>query len=302
MDTAASIINIQAEATAILKTVLLLNEKFSMKYVCEILRGTSYFLKAEEHKQLETYCLLQRINEEKLLNMIDYLVEDAHLKVKDNAGILAVTEKGKRFLAQEHELWIDISLLQNSPIDTVLTEKFKRLRKEWAEANAKRPYEIFTDYSLRKIVQLKPTDFLALKEAHLLGQTTLFGYGMQIIEIVKGAIENLVEVREEELKKRVLLPKYQAIKAAFNLENDLNTIKNTVNQSLYSTVLCLTELHETGYINLCPWIEKHVAKETLTKGTNFFQHHVGVSLKDAHWNTGIEYEILRFCKVYQAAA
>lgn len=292
-------INIQAEAISILKTVLLLEQKFTAKYVMYILKGWDKFLRTEMHKHLETFGAYNNLSEERLLQLIEALTEENYLYVKDSEkGILGVSNAGLRVIAKEIEVWVDTNTLKTSELSRTLTAKLKEVRKAFAEKESRPIYEVFTDYMLRNIVKTLPQTSADLKEIAGFNSFRLFRYGTAILEIVAFVKENLAEAMAQEKQARVTQKGYLAVKKAFEMGATFEEIASKCNLKPYIAARFLSELHETGHIDLKRWIEGNVSVLDLHKGVNFFHQHQNVTLKDAYWTLGLEYPTLMFCKVY----
>lgn len=297
--TTYSQINIQAEAIAILKTVVLLEQKFTAKYVTYILKGWDKFLRTEMHKHLETFGAFQNVSEERLLQMIDFLEEENYLYAKDSEkGILGISEKGLRTIAKETEVWIETDSLKMNELARIITIKLKEVRKDFAKKEGRPIYEIFTDYMLKNVVKNLPQSAEELKEIIGFNSFRLFRYGKSILETISFVQENLAEAQAQEKQARMMQTGYLAVKKAFEAGATFNEISQKCNLKPYMAARFLSELHETGHIDLKRWIEGNVNVLDLHKGVRFFHQHQNVSLKDAYWTLGLEYPTLMFCKVY----
>lgn len=292
-------INIQAEAIAILKTVVSLEQKFTAKYVTYILKGWDKFLRTEMHKHLETFGAYNTLSEERLLQIIDFLEEENYLYIKDNEkGILGISAAGLRVIAKETAVWAEVEKLKTSELARVLGAKLKEVRKAFAQKESRPIYEVFTDYMLKSIVKNLPQTASDLKEIAGFNSFRLFRYGKEILESISFVQENLAEAIIQEKQARVMQTGYLAVKKAFESGANFNEIALKCNLKPYLAARFLSELHETGHIDLKRWIEGNVNVLDLHKGVNFFHNHQDVSLKDAYWTLGLAYPTLMFCKVY----
>jgi len=294
--------NIRMEAIAILKTTLLLSEKFSAAYICLILRGRDMFLRNETHKVLETFGALKTKLEDEILLLIDVLIVEGYLLVKEvNYGTLGLTEKGKETLTTEHDIWIEKKRLIPSEIDKILTNELKNMRKNLATELAQPTYHIFNDFQLRSLVQAKPDSLDAIKNIAGFGDTKWLLYGKNILEIMQKVKENAAEYTLAQKKIEVQKEHYQGVKRLFEEGLPVSGIaaKRCIKEK---TVFdCLIALHEAGELNLANWVVENIPAHLLSQGKDFFTKEPNASWEEANHVLGLDYVTLRFAKIAMAS-
>jgi len=292
-------INIKTEANAIFQTVLLLEERYGAKYIIHILRGESNKLKSLNHKLLETFGLMAKTTEEKLQNVVHYLLKSQYLQIKTpEFGILGVSEKGKLWMASDSDLEVDKSEIMISTENRIMANLLKEMRKNCASALDCFPFMIFTDYTLQQIVEKKPKNEAELQEIPNIHTIFLQKYSDALFIAAKSIKKLAEEQIRKEKEKRVKQPAYQAVKSLFLSGDSLDKIAQK-RQIKENTVLAyLSDLYETGEINVKPWIEKNIAPKVLHKGVTFFEQTKQEDMKLAYEVLGLDYNTLRMCKLY----
>jgi ATP-dependent DNA helicase RecQ len=293
--------NIRMEAIAILKTAMLLNEKFSASYMCLILRGRDMFLRNETHKTLETFGTLKTKLEDEILLLIDVLIFEAYLIVKEpNYGTLGLTEKGKETLATEHDIWIEKKRLIPSETDKILTNELKSMRKNLAAELSQPTYYIFNDFQLRSLVQNKPETLEAIKNIAGFGDTKWLLYGKNILEIMQKVKENAEEYALSQKKIEVQKEHYQGVKRLFEEGMPVEGIAAKRSIKTQTVCDCLITLHEAGELNLANWVVENIPAHVLLQGKDFFLKAPNATWEEANSVLGLDYLTLRFTKIAMA--
>lgn len=293
-------INIMPEAKAIFKTILLLNEKFGVNYLTQILKGHERFpLKKAEHGQLETFGALKHLNETRIRNLISWLVAEQYLYTKDfTYGIIGITAKGKERLNSEQAWNVKRYLFSQKTEDSVLANSLKELRKSWAIMWQKAPFEIFTDYVLDTIVREKPQHITELKTIQGLGTEFVDSHGQVILRAVKNSKKEAENLLHEQLLKRVQYPAYQQIKSLFLTDMSLVEIEQASGKKEENVIRMLVDLHNAGEIDLKDFIEENINAKDLHAAVSFFEQTEEPRLKVAYETLGLSYDTLRLCRLY----
>jgi ATP-dependent DNA helicase RecQ len=292
-------ISIKTEANAIFQTILLLEERYGAKYVVQILRGESNKLKSLNHKLLETFGLMAKTTEEKLQNIVFYLLKKQYLQINNpEYGTLCVSEKGKLLLVSDTELEVEKSEITISTENRILMSLLKEMRKNCASALDCFPFMIFTDYTLQQIAEKKPQNIGELEEIPNVHAFFLQKYSEQLF-IATTSIKQLAEEQiRKDKEKRVKQAAYQSVKSLFLSGESLVKIAEK-RQIKENTVLTyLSDLYEMGEINIKPWIEKNIAPKALHKGVTFFEQTKQEDMKLAYEVLGLDYNTLKMCKLY----
>lgn len=292
-------ISIKTEANAIFQTILLLEERYGAKYIIQILRGESNKLKSLNHKLLETFGLMAKTTEEKLQNIVHYLLKTNYLQVNNpEYGTLAVSPKGKVLLASDTELEVEKAEIIISTENRIVANFLKDMRRNCASTLDCLPFMIFTDYTLQQIVDKKPKNAEELKEIPNIHTFFTQRYSEELFLISASAKKMAEEYIRKEKEKKAKQPAYQAVKALFLAGDSLDKIAEKRQVKTTTILAYLSDLHELGEVNLKPWIEKNVTPKALHKGVTFFEQTKQEDMKLAYEVLGLDYNTLRMCKLY----
>lgn len=295
-----ALVNIKEEAHLILKTVVLLEQKYGINYVSRVLRASDAFgFSDEHHKELETYGRMKGKHSERVRNLINYLLRNHFLQVTNSRyGSIGISRKGEEFLAFPSELIVRSSELRTSLYDKKLLVGLRQLRSALARQEEKAPFRIFTDYTLGRIIDDKPRDLQELKMIPGLGDYKANRFGPSIISLLEVIMrEKALDDRNRFLRK-VKASSHQEVKSLFESGASLEEIarKRSVQEKTVENYL--GNLHKAGEIDLKPWIEERLDGEELEKGSTYFLQSPESSLKNAYEELGIDYDRLKLCKLY----
>jgi ATP-dependent DNA helicase RecQ len=127
----------------ILSAVIRLKERFGMRYVIDILKGSNNSKIWEEHKSLTVYGIGRDVSKEEWLHYIKELLNYDYLKTSDaEFPVVQLTEKGKSALANREAIYlaapVNIEIIKEPEIyqehsyEKELFEKVKQLRNQIA--------------------------------------------------------------------------------------------------------------------------------------------------------------------------
>ncbi len=290
-------VNLQETACYIFKTVLLLERHYGADYIGRILQGFDRFgMRDESHKELETFGVMRKVYRERIGNIIKYLVKQGFLRISKPAfGNLAITPKGEAFLDAPTELVVPEKELVTPELDRMLQAELRQLRTELSEQADIMPYEIYTNYTLQKIVEEKPTNVTMLKAIPGIGDQRINRFGHAVIQAVKRVQEDGSAIL---LQLRAKWPSRQEVKTLFLAGKSVEEIATQRNVKPSTVITCLEELHLAGELDLTGWIENRLDPKALHKGAEYFKQVEMHDLKSAYEVLGLDYETLRMCRLY----
>ncbi|TAE49966.1 MAG: hypothetical protein EAZ89_13105 [Bacteroidetes bacterium] len=293
-------VNVSDDAVIILRTVDLLDQKFGMNYLVQVLRGQDrYELRSEAHAGLPTYGAMAQQTYERVSNLVTSLLDLGLLAVREQrTGALTITEAGRDFLKHPTALEISSRQLRTARFDKVLMVELRQLRLQLSRELSVPPYRIFNDHSLLHLVRVKPATLAELIELPGFGSYSANRFGPAILKTIAGVQEQQAVFQENFLYKRTLQPAYQDVKHLFESGMDVEGIAARRNVKTDSIRVMLSDLHRAGRINLHPWIERNLAPEILRKGTEFFRNNQTGRLREAYESLGLDWNTLRLCKLY----
>ncbi|MDW3650045.1 MAG: RQC domain-containing protein [Bacteroidia bacterium] len=295
-----ALVNIKEEAHLILKTVVLLDQKYGINYITRILRASENFgFREENHRELETYGSMKAKHSERIRNLISYLLRNHFLQVTNSRyGSIGISRKGEEFLAYPSELIVKSSELRTSPYDKKLLLGLRQLRNTLARQEDKPPFRVFTDYTLARIIDDKPKDLQELKMIPGFGDYKANRFGPSIISVIEIIMKEKAQDDKNRFLKKVQAAAHQEVKALFESGVSLEEIAQRRSVQLHTVENYLSNLHKAGEIDLKPWIEDRLAGEDLEKGSMYFLNSPESSLKKAYEELGIDYDRLKLCKLY----
>jgi ATP-dependent DNA helicase RecQ len=289
--------NARFAATAIFKTIALLERQYSTDYLDHILRGETRFgFRSESHKQLETFGLLSKFWRSKLTALFDVLIEDGFIYVKDaQYGNLALTDLAKAYLDNPHDLFVNNNRLRLTPKDSILFKELRMLRKQLSEEAGIMPYVIFNNYALKELVKNKPEDIASLKEVPGLSHAQADRYGQSILAKIKYVTDNAWKLV---LLQKALYPSYQEVKDLLLEGKNIEEIALAKGWGEETIVRSVETLHLAGEIDATAWVESQVEAKALNKGIQYFQQVEDNRLKAAYETLDLDYRTLRMCRMY----
>ncbi|MEL6251651.1 MAG: RQC domain-containing protein [Bacteroidota bacterium] len=295
-----ALVNIKEDAYLILKTVVLLDQKYGSNYITRVLRASETFgFKEAHHRELETFGRMKGKHSERIRNLINYLLRKHFLQVTNSRyGSIGISRKGEEFLTYPSELIVKAHELRTSIYDKKLLLELRQLRSALAKQEAKPPFRVFTDYTLGRIIDDKPKDLQELKMIPGFGDYKANRFGPSIISLVEMIMKEKAVADRLRFLKKVQSAAHQEVKALFEAGANLTEIADKRSIQVQTVENYLSNLHKAGEIDLRPWIEEKLVGEELEKGSTYFRKSPESSLKKAYEELGIDYNRLKLCKLY----
>lgn len=295
-------LNLKDDATHILALVHDLGEHYAASYLIELLRGGVKFgLRKESHSELNSFGRLTHRHSEQLLETIQFLQMRGYLQIADaRFGTLMLTQLGNDFLECPEDLLVPPQKLRRSPFDKLLYDKLRSQRNELAEQEGKPAYTIVTNHSLQELVRLKPETVEALLMVPGFGFYKANRYGAPFLKIITELKTQLQQYREQQRLQRAHSPSHQAVKSLFEAGLSVDEIAAKRGVQAETVQRSLETLHWAGEIDLKPWIEETVPQAELDQGSEWFRASESGRLKEAYEALGLDYDILKLCRLYVA--
>jgi ATP-dependent DNA helicase RecQ len=292
-------VNLAAEATAILKTLLMLDRAYGAGYIARLLKADTRFeVRKAYHKELEIYGALDDYSMFRIEDMTYYLLEQGLVQVDNpNFGTLTISEAGRTFLGKPQDLWAKRKEVFTGWWGWTLKTGLRSLRKDAALKLGRQPYELFSNHSLQLMILQRPntaTELLAIPGL------------LAVDEMLQEQI--LEEIREVSGKKAVddvrgiytkaYSPSHRKVKEMYESGFSVEEIASRRELKASTVRSYLETLHEAGMVDLKPWIEENVEAKSLYKGAEYFRSVEDNQLKPAHEVLGLDYDTLRLCRLY----
>ncbi len=292
--------NIKPVAVAVFKTIALLKKHYGMNYLTRIVKGDNRFeWKEEQHALLETFGLLKNYPDFKIKNIINWLVTHHYLcTINLEYGTLGLSEKAHQAMESEDALWVSNWELSMHTERRITLDALKALRKSLSMSEKKPVFQIFTDYTLQMLLNTTPESMSGLKSTPGMNDVLCDKYGHLILRTIENARKQAeTEIRERRIEK-VKGIEYQSVKELITEEKKFDTVIEKTGFTKERIVRIMKDLHETGEMDVKPFIEKNIKPKDLHKATEFFRQTNNPKLKTAYETLGLDYETLRMCRLY----
>jgi ATP-dependent DNA helicase RecQ len=181
-------------AQKILSCVFRLNERFGIRYVIDVLRGSkNQTLLGRGHHELKTYGLMADYSEADLRYYINGLLHLGFLKQSEgDYPLLQGTEISRSVLKGEKKVHLkkkDVDSLaiiapKNTTYDQLLFEKLSQLRLRLAKETSVPAFVVFSDRSLIEMATFYPTTREAFLAINGVGPLKWERYGHSFVDLI----------------------------------------------------------------------------------------------------------------------
>lgn len=177
-----------------LSAVVRTEERFGVGYLIDFLRGSRSTKIWKSHKQFKTYGIGADISKDKWQQYFQELLDQRYIKRDNNASYphIHITEKGKRVLAGEEEVFftlteerVAVDQKQILEYDTQLFDLLRSLRTRISHREALPPYMILGDTSLQELSAFLPLHKDDLARINGFGEVKINKYGEQFLEVIR---------------------------------------------------------------------------------------------------------------------
>jgi ATP-dependent DNA helicase RecQ len=180
----------------ILSAVTRLKEKFGMRYIVDILRGSNNEKIREEHKQLSVFGIGKDVAKEEWMHYIKELIHfDYLIQTEGQYPILQLTDKARDVLFKKEQVYltepvrIEIAkepvIYQQHSYEKELFDSLKQLRNKIAHEENMPAYIIFSDSTLMDLATYLPLSFDDLSKVSGFGAFKIEKYGKQFLEPIQ---------------------------------------------------------------------------------------------------------------------
>lgn len=286
-----------------LKTVLLLERSYGAGYLVRILQGDeTYGLRQEGHRELETFGLLAEERFSYLDSLLQVLIEDGFLEVKDaRYGTVSITQQGRDFLAQPGKLLVLRDRLKKPWHEIEAMRSLRELRKRLAGESGLQPFEVLSNYSIGEISRNLPRSEAEL--SHLPGLDKVRPFQRkQLIEELRRVNERKDQDDRTGVYTRAYSWSHRKVRELFEGGMDIEEIARRQKLTAEKVVEYLETLHQAGLIDLKPWIESSLDAKTLHRAAEYFRQVKSSLLREAREVLGYDTLTLRLCRVYASRA
>lgn len=193
-------------AQKILSCVARVEQRFGVKYVCEVLRGakTDAVLR-NRHDKLSTYGLLANIDQRAAENLVHQLLDQEILvRTPGDRPVVCLNERSWEVMRGDREVLLLEPRVAKTKVtkaeaddwrgvDRDLFERMRRWRRRLAESRGKPAWTILDDKALRTIARENPASLAALARCKGIGEKRLADFGEAILDLVAGREPKAIE-------------------------------------------------------------------------------------------------------------
>jgi len=187
------------EARQALSCVYRLQQRFGIRYVVDVLRGsTSERIRRRGHDRLSTFGIGKEHDEHEWTSLLRQLIHRGFLQQDiANYSVLRLTPAARPLLRGEQTLELarprvkqkaakrtSRAALSLRPEDQALFEALRGLRKRLADARGVPPYVIFGDATLVEMSRVRPATSAELLEITGVGQVKLERFGQDFLDTI----------------------------------------------------------------------------------------------------------------------
>lgn len=200
------IMDVTVEAQKILSCIIRANERFGIKMIIDVLRGSkSQKVLAYNLNKLSTYGIMAGVKETKIRDIINFLILEEYVYItKDQFPVIKCTKKASEILFEGKKInmkvnpadkenvksWVGKSKTISEDIDEELFGLLRALRNKIATATRVPAYIVFADAALKDMCIKLPMNEEEFLEVSGVGKAKLQKYGDKFIEVIRNYNSN----------------------------------------------------------------------------------------------------------------
>lgn len=180
-------VDITIEAQKILSCVYRVHERFGVKIVAEILKGSkSIHMKQFNFERLSTYGLMRDLTIKQISDLILRLTAMQYLNITESKyPVLKLNALSWQVLRGQKKVWQKVVTINKAEDKGDLFEKLRLVRRELAIKTKLPPYMIFSDATLIEMAQKKPISLDDMSHIKGVGEFKLNKYGSEFLNVIK---------------------------------------------------------------------------------------------------------------------
>ena len=174
----------------------------------------------------------------------------------------------------------------------------RHLRFELAKYEGVPAYRIFNNQSLLEICDSKPRTLTELKAVVGMGDYRCNRYGGTILLCIKRTLRLYRLEWFANARMRARQPAQQVVKSLFESGFEASEIARSRRVQESSVIRSLEYLQHAGEISTGSWVEEQLPEDQLQISQLYFEAHPQSDLKSAYEALGLDYDMLRMCRMY----
>lgn len=183
-------VDITIEAQKILSCVYRVHERFGVKIVAEILKGSkSIHMKQFNFERLSTYGLMKDLTIKQISDLILRLTAMQYLTITESKyPVLKLNALSWQVLRGQKKVWQKVVTINKAEAKGDLFEKLRLVRRELAIKAKLPPYMIFSDATLIEMAQKMPVTLEDMSHIKGVGEFKLNKYGSEFLNVIKNFV------------------------------------------------------------------------------------------------------------------
>ena len=181
------LVDITIDAQKVLSCVYRVHERFGVKMVAEILKGSKNARMKQFHfERLSTYALMKERTVKQISDLILRLAAMQYVNITESQyPVLQLNALSWQVLRGQKKVWQKVVTVKKSEIKNDLFEKLRLVRRELAIKANLPPYMIFSDATLAQMAQDKPSSAEEMSQIKGVGEFKLNKYGDDFLRVIK---------------------------------------------------------------------------------------------------------------------
>ena len=181
------LVDITTDAQMVLSCVYRVHERFGVKVVAEILKGSkSARMKQFHFERLSTYALMKERTVKQISDLILRLAAMQYVNITESQyPVLQLNALSWQVLRGQQKVWQKVVTVKKAAVKSDLFEKLRLLRRELAIKANLPPYMIFSDATLTQMAQEKPSSMEEMSHIKGVGEFKLNRYGDDFLKVIK---------------------------------------------------------------------------------------------------------------------
>lgn len=185
--TEGELVDITVDAQMVLSCIYRVHERFGVKMVAEILKGSkSAKMKQFNFERLSTYALMKERTVKQISDLIMRLAAMQYVNITESQyPVLQLNALSWQVLRGQKKVWQKVVTVKKAEEKSGLFEKLRLLRRELAIKANLPPYMIFSDATLTEMAQEKPLSLDDMSRIKGVGEFKLNKYGEDFLQVIK---------------------------------------------------------------------------------------------------------------------
>lgn len=179
--------DITLEAQKIFSCVYRMKERFGVKMVSDVLKGSeNKKVLSASLDELSTYGIMKEFAQKQIASLINKLIADDYLAITDDMyPIVKLKPKSYSVLKNKEKVFMKVSKVQKTvKVDNELFAILSSLRKEISLREGVPPFMIFHDATLKEMSEYMPSTLTSLLSIKGVGERKADVYGKYFLEAI----------------------------------------------------------------------------------------------------------------------